>query len=331
MHVPDSGQTSSFMVGSIPIYGGKILSPMAGYSDQPYRAICRGLGSAISYTEFVSVDAILHRDGKALKRLAYTPHERPVTFQIFGSDPEKIVEAARQIETFGPDIIDLNMGCSVNEVAMKGAGAGLLLTPSKIGRIFSGLSRHLRVPVTGKIRLGWDDQAKKGKVYLEILRAMQENGAKLVAVHGRTKLQGYAGPADWIHIGLLKSAASIPVVGNGDIRSAGDATRMKAETGCDAVMIGRAAIGNPWIFAGKDSRSVTISEKLVMVRAHFASAVSFYGREPGLKLFRKHVAKYITGFEHARELRMSLVMAESVDEFVDIVSRCEAQVRPLAA
>lgn len=307
-------------IGDIPIYGDTILAPMAGFSDMPYRSICRELGSAMSYTEFVSTDALIRENGRSLRMLRYAPAERPIAFQIFGSEPETILEAAKRIEPLGPDIIDINMGCSVRKVSRRGAGAGLLREPAKIGRIFYLLSRNLSVPITGKIRLGWDDDALN---YLDVLRAMEENGARLLAVHGRTKAQAYKGEANWDAIAEIKAQAHIPVIGNGDVRCVADIFRLKAHTGCDAVMIGRAAIGNPWIFAKKDIAEVTLEEKLAMVRRHFAANIDFYGPRFGLILFRKHVAKYIQGIAGAREMRAKLLTANTVDDFARLVTLCE--------
>ncbi len=312
-----------FHVGDIAVLGDTILAPMAGYSDQPYRSICRKLGSAMSYTEFVSADALIRGNKKSLKLLRYLPEERPLVFQIFGSDPQVILEAAKRIAELEPDIIDLNMGCSVPKVSGRGAGAGLLRDPAKIGKIFNMLSRELPLPVTGKIRLGWDDSSRN---YREVVRAMQENGARLVAVHGRTKVQAYKGQADWDAIAEIKSIADIPVIGNGDVTCVADIRRMKEHTGCDAVMIARAAIGNPWIFAGKNAGEVTLAEKLVMVRRHLSANLEFYGRELGLILFRKHVSKYIHSIAGARELRTRLLTAETVEAFEQLVSEAESRI-----
>ncbi|MCA9733530.1 MAG: tRNA dihydrouridine synthase DusB [Deferribacteres bacterium] len=315
-------KTPSFHVGPIPVYGHVILAPMAGFSDLPYRSICRELGSAMSYSEFVSTEAIIRDNQKSLRMLRYATEERPVVFQIFGANPEVILEAAKRISELQPDIIDINMGCSVKKVSGKGAGAALLKDPSKIGHIFNLLSRELPFPVTGKIRLGWDHDSLN---YRDVVRAMQENGAQLVAVHGRTKKQAYQGQANWDAIAEIKSMAQIPVIGNGDVTSVADIKRMRDHTGCDAVMIARAAIGNPWIFAGKNAEDVTLAEKLTMIRRHLAANLEFYEGDYGLILFRKHVAKYISGIHGARELRAKLVTARSAADFANIVTAAEQQ------
>jgi tRNA-dihydrouridine synthase B len=317
-----------FMVRHIPVYGDLILSPMAGFSDKPYRLICREYGSAMSYTEFVSVDGILHANERTWQMLAFDRSERPMTFQIFGSDEAKIEEAARRIEQLGPDIIDLNMGCSVPKVAGRGAGAALLREPAKIGRIFARLSRVLSVPVTGKIRLGWDTQSLN---YLEVAKVLEDNGAALIAVHGRTKAQAYNGQANWDAIAEIKAAVKIPVIGNGDVTCVADIERIKRYTGCDAVMIARAAIGNPWILQRKDLHEVTLAEKSALIRRHLQLMLEFYGEERGLILFRKHVVKYVRGLAHIAQVKASLVTCTTPEEFIELMHQYEVEAGERAA
>ena len=303
----------SFIVRNVPVYGDLILSPMAGFSDIPYRLICREFGMAMSYTEVVSMDGILWKNKKTLNLLDFMPIERPVTFQILGNDEDKIVEACRMIEQLEPDIIDINMGCSVSDIAGKGAGAGLLKNPSKIGRIFNKLSSILRVPVTGKIRLGWDDKSRN---YLEVARILEDNGASLIAVHGRTRSQFFFGKANWDAIAEVKQAVRIPVIGNGDVKCVADIERIKRHTGCDGVMIGRAAIGHPWVFQYKDRNQVASREKIELIKRHLSLMQAYYGHEIGVILFRKHVTKYIMGMPRATELRPFLVKCDSSDNII---------------
>jgi len=305
-----------FFVRNIPIYGELILSPMAGFSDIPFRLICREFGMAMSYTEVVSMDGVLWKNKKTCKLLEFRQGERPVIFQILGNDEDKIVEACRMIEPLGPDIIDVNMGCSVSDIAGKGAGAGLLKDPSKIGRIFHKLTKALRVPVTGKIRLGWDEKSRN---YPEVARILEDNGASLIAVHGRTRSQFFYGKADWNAIAEVKQAVKIPVIGNGDVKCVADIARIKRDTGCDGIMIGRAAVGHPWIFQYKDREQVAVTDKIELIRRHLSLMLAYYGHDIGIVLFRKHATKYIMGMPNASELRPRLVTCKRPEEFVDLI------------
>lgn len=313
----------TFHIREIPVHGDLILSPMAGFSDQPFRSICRELGSAMSYTEFVSAAAMAHDNDRTWHYFDFLPVERPMVFQLFDQDVDRLVaQSKRAVEMFGPDIIDINMGCSVSSISQRGAGAGLLRTPAKIAQLFDRLSKELSVPVTGKIRLGWDDQSRN---YLEVAHILEDNGASAIAIHGRTKQQAYHGTADWIPIGEVKAAVKIPVIGNGDVQCVADIARLKAQTNCDAVMIGRAAIGNPWIFQRKDRAQVTFAEKAVMIRRHLAAMLDYYGPTRGLILFRKHVVKYIKGVPGQSAYHLALVTCHTADEFIGLFSRWEEQ------
>jgi nifR3 family TIM-barrel protein len=318
-----SSRKPVFNIRDIPVYGDLILSPMAGFSDKPYRLICREYGSAMSYTEFVSADGILHGNDRTLEMLRFDSSEHPtVVFQIFGHNESTLEEAARKIEQLGPDIIDLNMGCSVKKVSAKGSGAALLKDPPKIGRIFARLSKAVSVPVTGKIRLGWDDDSLN---YLGVAKIMEDNGAALIAVHGRTKAHTYGGQANWDAIAEVKQAVSIPVIGNGDVRTVADIERIKQHTNCDGVMIARAAIGNPWIFQHKDIEQVTLAEKAALIHRHLDLMLDFYGEERGLILFRKHVVKYTRGMAHSAKVRASLVTCTHPEEFIELMHAYEAE------
>ncbi len=305
-----------FFVRNVPVHGDLILSPMAGFSDIPFRRICREFGMAMSYTEVISMDGVLWKNKKTFKLLDFRPEEKPVVFQILGNDEDKLVEACRFIEPLGPHIIDVNMGCSVSDIAGKGAGAGLLKNPAKIGRIFHKLTKTLCVPVTGKIRLGWDNKLRN---YLEVARILEDNGASLIAVHGRTRSQFFYGKADWDAIAEVKQTVKIPVLGNGDVKCVADIERIKRNTGCDGIMIGRAAIGHPWIFQYKDRNQVTRIDKIKLIRRHLSLMLEYYGRDIGVVLFRKHITKYIMGMPNATELRPRLVTCNSPGEFIDII------------
>ena len=299
-------------MGAIPVYGDAILAPMDGFSDWPFRSLCSGLGSAMSYTEFVRAEGITHAFEVMLPRFTYEEPERPVVFQIYGDEPDEILKAALRIQELHPDIIDINMGCPSKTVANRGAGVGLMRTPLKIARIFRKLSAALEVPVTGKIRLGWEGQRN----YALIARIVEENGGAAIAVHGRTKEQGYRGQADWDAIAEVKAAVSIPVIGNGDVKSVADIERMKQYTGCEAVMIGRAAVGNPWIFARLDREQVTPEMVHQMVCRHLERTVAFYGPHKGLILFRKHAAQYLKLQRLPRAVRTEILLQATPQDFL---------------
>jgi len=280
----------------------------------------------MSYTEFVSADGLMHDNRRTQEMLRFDASERPVVFQIFGSNVDVLAEAAYRIEPLGPDIIDINMGCSARKIAQRGSGAALLKNPAEIGRIFARLSRELAVPVTGKIRLGWDSDSLN---YLEVAKIMADNGAALIAVHGRTKAQAYSGRANWDAIAEVKQAVQIPVIGNGDVRTVADIDRIKQHTGCDGVMIARAAIGNPWIFGRKDIEQITLAEKIALIYRHLALMMDFYGEERGLILFRKHVVKYVRGLAHISQVRQQLMTCTRPEEFVALIDHYEQTVPEL--
>ncbi len=310
----------TFYVRNIPIYGDAILAPMDGYSDWPFRSLCRSLGSPMSYTEFVKVEKILSRSKEPTKRLYYEEVERPITFQIYGDEPDLILKAALRVQELNPDIIDINMGCPAKSIADRGAGVGMMPTPLKIARTFKKLTAALKVPVTGKIRLGWD----QNKNYKLIARIVEENGGSLIAIHGRTKEQRYSGGADWDAIAEVKSLVKIPVIGSGDVRTVADIQRMKRHTGCDAVMIGRAAIANPWIFSGLDREQVSSKQLQKTVHEHLAKSIKFYGEEDGQRLFRKYAVQYLLLRTLDRESRKEILKERPSGEFLNMLNQVYA-------
>lgn len=307
----------AFWLRRIPVRGRIVLAPMDGYSDWPFRSLCQALGSAISYTEFVSADRILRRPAHMRAKLYFEPVERPVVFQIYGDDPEQLLQAALIIQELGPDAIDLNMGCPARSIAARGGGVGLMRTPLKVARLVRRLASALNVPLTVKMRLGWDD----ARTFRLIARIVEENGGALIAIHARTKEQGYRGLADWDAIGEVKRAVRIPVIGNGDVTTVADVARMREHTGCDGVMIGRAAIANPWIFSGLDRPQVTEDHVREFLERHLARNVRFYGPEDGPRLFRKHAVQYLRLRRLSREDRKQILRANPPSEFVDILNR----------
>lgn len=314
-----------FRVGNVPVYGDVILSPMAGYSDVPYRALCRAYGSAMHYTEFVPVEALLGRVHPRFgRRLDKQVGERPFIIQIFGNDAHKLLQAARRVMAWEPDIIDVNMGCSTRKVSGRGAGAGMMPQPDLVAETFCLLSSHLPVPVSGKIRLGWDEDQKN---YREIARIMVDNGAALIAMHGRTKVQKYGGQADWQAIAELRQTVDVPVIGNGDVQTPADIDRMKAQTGCDAVMVGRAAIGNPWIFARREKAALALADVVAAMRLHLAEMLAYYGDPDGLILFRKHLKQYLTDVELAADWLPALLAEEDTGDWLALLAALETAVQ----
>ena len=312
-------QTPTFYVDTIPIYGDAILAPMMGYSDQPFRSLCRELGSSISYTEFARAEGLLYNMRKVAEKFRYLETERPIAFQIYTHTVDIMVDAAVRIQTLKPDFIDINMGCPTKAIAHSGAGVGMMRTPLKVARLFKKLSQVLEVPYTAKIRMGWDDCQN----YKLIARIVEENGGSLIAIHGRTKEGGRERPVNWDVIAEVKQTVKIPVIGNGDVKTVADIAKMREYTGCDGVMIGRAAMGNPWIFSGKDRDEVTLEDIRKMMIEHLARNQAFYGEALGLNLFRKHVVHYISAYRTTRRFRTELLTRENTQEFLDLLDELE--------
>ena len=309
--------TPTFHVRDIPVFGDVILAPMAGYADLPHRAICRSFGSAMQYTEFIAAEDILARNRRKLSLLDFKrDEERPMVFQIFSNKADTLLAAALKIAPLGPDIIDINMGCSTRRVSGRGAGVGMMKKPLEVAKTFELLTKELPMPITGKIRLGWDEDEN----FLEIGRILQESGASLVAIHPRTKEQKYSGTARWDAIAELKQSLAIPVIGNGDINAPEDIDAMLNYTGCDAVMIGRGAIGNPWIFARKSRADISDELLIESVLFHVREMVAYHGNH-GLLQFRKHLKRYLAGTEFVETLQPHLLLAETLSEFEAHVQR----------
>jgi tRNA-dihydrouridine synthase B len=312
---PNTLATPTFHVSDIPIYGESILSPMDGVSDWPFRSLCRQLGSAMSYTEFVRAEDVLGERASVFKKLTFDEPERPVAFQIYDDDPDQILEAALRIRRLEPDTIDLNMGCPAKSVANRGAGVGMMRAPLKIAKTFRKLTAALGIPVTGKMRIGWKDC----QTYKLVARIVEEEGGAAIAIHGRTKEQGYGGVADWDAIAEVKAAVKIPVIGNGDVRTVADIKRMQAYTGCDAVMIGRGAMANPWIFSGRDREQVPTEEVHAFMREHLKRNIEFYGEDDGQRLFRKYVARYLMMKRLTREERRNILSKQPPEKFLAVL------------
>lgn len=303
-----------FSIGKVPVLGDVIFAPMAGFADVPTREISTKFGSALQYTEFIAVEEILNQGARNIRLIDIASRKRPVVVQLFGNDSQKFLEAAKRVEELKPDIIDINMGCSTRRVSGRGAGVGMMPDLMLIEDTFSLLSKNLRVPVTAKIRLGWDEKQN----YLQVGRLLEDCGAAAIAIHPRTKEQKYNGSAKWEAVAELKSALKIPIIGNGDIRYPGEIDRMLEMTGCDAVMIGRGAIGNPWLLARIEKNGIAVGELTSAIRLHWGLMVDYYGPR-GQVLFRKHVKRYLAGIRQLEPFSKQLVGAESNEQFSKVL------------
>ena len=302
----------TFKIGNIPIYGDLILAPMDGITDLPFRTLCRRLGSSMCVTEFINALDVLEDNLRYYKRIAFEPDQRPLSLQILGDQPDRMLKAAAQlIPDVEPDIIDINLGCQSKNVTSHGAGAALMRTPAIIAAIFNGFTREYDLPISGKIRLGWDEDQMN---YLEVAKTIQDSGGAMIAVHGRTRKQAYRGFARWEPIREIKQALQIPVIGNGDVCTVADIKAIKKDTGCDAVMIGRAAVANPWIFSRMDRENVPLVLLLATILSHLDAMLDFYGKR-GIITFRKYLKAYLAPYPIPRDMLLQLLKSQD-PEFV---------------
>jgi nifR3 family TIM-barrel protein len=313
---------SALAIGNIQLKNDLILAPMDGYTDHPFRLIAAKLGSAMSYTEFINAIDVLHGHPFLEQRLSFSDEERPLVYQLLDNNVDRILQAAMILRQRNPDAFDLNVGCSSHSVAGRGAGAGLLSSPEKIGQIIHALSHNLDLPISAKIRLGPTDDSRN---YLTVAKIIEENGASAITVHGRTRAQGFSGHADWDAIAEVKQTVNIPVIGNGDVTCVADIEKMKQHTGCDAIMIGRAAISNPWLFARRDRNMISASEFYEFTKNHLAKMMEFYGDRVGLILFRKFANLYSKFYTPSRELKTELLTSTTPDNFLEIFQRIIVQ------
>ena len=300
-----------------------VLAPLAGITHLPFRLMIKAAGCGLVCSEMVSANGLVHRSKKTTQLMDSVPEEKPLSIQLFGADPDIMAEAACMVEAAGADILDINFGCSVKKILKSGSGAALMNEPEKSKRILESVRRAIRIPLTIKIRSGWD---ASGRQAVEIARIAQDAGAAAVAVHPRTATQGFSGTANRQIIKAVKEALSIPVVGNGDIATAADAVAMRDQTGCDGVMIGRAALTNPWIFsqtaammAGKTPHTVDSSMRFDAMARYARAAVTHFGEKHACRMMRSRLGWLVKGLPNSSTFREAITHISTESEALDLI------------
>ena len=315
-------------IGNVEIKNQVVLAPMAGICNNAYRKIIKEMGCGLIVAEMVSDKALMYDSSKTKDMLYMTDDERPISQQIFGSDLDSFIYSAKYIEeNMHPDIIDINMGCPVPKVALRAqAGSALLKNPDKVYEIVSGVVNSVSVPVTVKIRSGWDDKSINA---VEIAKIIEKAGASAIAVHPRTRSQGYSGKANWDIIRQVKENVSIPVIGNGDILNCYDAKRMLDETGCDAIMIGRGVLGNPWLIKecvdylenGIEPDKITLEDKILMIKRHLSNLLATKPYKVAMLEIRTHAAYYLKGLPQGKELKVAIFKTTTKEELISLLDK----------
>lgn len=320
--------------------GKAMLAPLAGISNLPFRLIARSLGCALAYTEMISANGLVRKTDRTYEYLKTCVDDHPLGGQVFGADPEIVAQASRIIADSGADLIDINMGCPVKKVIKTGSGAILMKNPDLVARIITSVKKAVSIPVTVKIRSGWTHGSINA---VEIARIAESSGADAITVHARTADQGYSGLADWRIIAEVKKAVKIPVIGNGDIWRPRDAVKMLRETSCDAVMVGRGSLGNPWIFKGiiqecsgqTENYLPSLDQRQKMIKNHWEMEIQFLGDKLADKRFRKHLLWYTKGLEGAsrfRQLAGKLKDGEAIlnelDEYFRLLREQQVKIMP---
>lgn len=304
----------------VPLY----LAPMAGITDLPFRSICRKMGADFLMTEMISTRGLYYNDAKTRKLLKIDEKEHPIGVQLFGNDPEMFFEAVKKIEDISFDFININMGCPTSKIVKNGDGCALMKVPELAGKIIRYTVDASCKPVSVKIRKGWDEKSVNA---VEFSKMAQENGASQIIIHGRTRESFYSGKADWEIIKRVKGAVDIPVIGNGDVFTPEDAKAMLEQTGCDGIMIGRGALGNPWIFReikhflknGEKLPPPSLEERLETMVSHFEMALDFHGERVGILEMRKHLGWYLKGLPHSSTVKRAIQESKNPGQIKDML------------
>ena len=296
---------------------------MEDVTDASFRYICKKFGADMVYTEFVSSDALVRDVPKSLAKFTIYDYERPIGIQIYGNIPDAMVDSAVKVEKANPDVIDINFGCPVKKIAGRGAGSGMMREPDKMVEITRRVVEAVHTPVTVKTRLGWDNDSK---IIVELAERLQDAGIAALTIHGRTRAQMYKGEADWSLIGAVKNnpRMHIPIIGNGDIRTPQDAKNAFDRYGVDAIMIGRASFGHPWIFSeirhyldtGEELPPMSVVDRVALAKDHLAKSIEIKGERRGVFEMRRHLACYFKGLENFKETRLKLVTLTDIDELM---------------
>ncbi|MCK9624858.1 MAG: tRNA dihydrouridine synthase DusB [Bacteroidales bacterium] len=313
---------SNIELGENPL----LLAPMEDVTDASFRYICKSFGADLLYTEFVSSDGLIRDVGKSLAKLITYEYEKPIGIQIYGHIPEAMVEAAKMVEKASPDLIDINFGCPVNKIAKRGAGSGMMRGPDKLVEITKQVVKAVKLPVTVKTRLGWDENSK---IIVELAERLQDVGIAALTIHGRTRCQMYKGEADWTLIGEVKKnpRMTIPIIGNGDISTPEEAKEAFDKYGVDAIMIGRASFGHPWIFkeikhylqTGELLPPLSVEERVELAKRHLAKSIEIKGEKVGILEMRRHLSCYFKGLNNFKDTRLKLVTLTNPDELYSIL------------
>ena len=311
-------------IGNVMLDNNVFLAPMAGVTDMPFRVLCKEMGCGLLYTEMISAKGIYYNDIKSFKLTEIDPVEEPTAIQIFGSEPDIMAKVAERLSQLNTAIIDINMGCPTPKITKNGEGSALMRNPVLAGKIIKEVSKASSKPVTVKIRKGWDDDNINA---VEFAKMAEENGASAIAVHGRTREQFYCGKADWEIIKKVKNSVAIPVIGNGDIFTEQDARNMLEETGCDGIMVGRGAQGNPWIFDkiikhlkyNEKLSDISYEDKIEMIKRHMQMLIKVKGEISGVREMRKHIAWYVKGMKNSTVLREKVFHAVSEEEVINLL------------